>query len=34
VHSKADVEAMLEAGAAAAMVDSAVWVVPDSLING
>ncbi|HLF02621.1 MAG TPA: nitronate monooxygenase, partial [Anaerolineales bacterium] len=30
VHSKTDVEAMLEAGATAVMMDSAVWVTPDS----
>ena len=30
VHSKTDVEAMLEAGATAVMVDSAAWVTPDS----
>jgi dihydroorotate dehydrogenase (NAD+) catalytic subunit len=30
VHSQADVQAMLEAGAAAAIVDSAAWVAPDT----
>jgi dihydroorotate dehydrogenase len=29
VHTRADVEAMLDAGAAAAMIDSAAWVEPD-----
>jgi dihydroorotate dehydrogenase (NAD+) catalytic subunit len=30
-HSKADIEAMLEAGAKAVMVDSAVWVDPGEM---
>jgi dihydroorotate dehydrogenase (NAD+) catalytic subunit len=33
VHSKADVEAMLEAGATAVMVDSVVWVDPEEAVG-